>query len=71
MFVFFNFSCYFTSSCLWDPHAKSQIHQLEMVQLRAARYTYNIYTTIPFQVKWSVPFQYEYKDYYIIVAHHV
>ena len=31
------------SSCVWDPHTKSQIHQLEMVQRRAARYTCNRY----------------------------
>jgi hypothetical protein len=29
------------SSCVWDPHTKSEIHQLEMVQRRAARYTCN------------------------------
>ena len=31
------------SCCLWDPHPKTQIHQLEMVQHRAVRYTCNIY----------------------------
>jgi hypothetical protein len=31
------------SNCVWDPHTKSQIHQLEMVQRRAARYTCNRY----------------------------
>ena len=31
------------SSCLCDPHTKSQIHQLKMVQCRAARYTCNRY----------------------------
>ena len=31
------------SSCVWDPHTKSQTHQLEMVQRRAARYTCNRY----------------------------
>ena len=31
------------SSCVWNPHKKSQIHQLEMVQHRAARYTCNRY----------------------------
>ena len=30
-------------NCVWDPHTKSQIHQLEMVQRRAARYTCNRY----------------------------
>ena len=27
--------------CTWDPHTKSQIHQIEMIQRRAARYTTN------------------------------
>ena len=34
------------NNCVWDPHTKSQIHQLEMVQCRAAtwaRYTCNSY----------------------------
>ena len=31
------------SSCVWDPHNKNQINQLEMVQRRAARYTCNQY----------------------------
>ena len=29
------------NSCTWDPHHQSQIHQLEMVQRRAARYVTN------------------------------
>lgn len=31
------------SSCVWDPHNKNQIHQIEMVQRRAARFTCNRY----------------------------
>jgi len=31
------------SSCVWDPHTKSKIHQLEMIQRRAAMYTCNRY----------------------------
>ncbi|KAK3104461.1 hypothetical protein FSP39_002497 [Pinctada imbricata] len=27
--------------CTWDPHTKSHIHQIEMIQRRAARYTTN------------------------------
>ena len=29
------------NSCIWDPHHQSQIHQLEMVQRRAARFVTN------------------------------
>ena len=29
------------SSCVWDPHTKSNISKLEMIQCRAARYTCN------------------------------
>jgi hypothetical protein len=29
------------NSCVCEPHTKSQIYQLEMVQRRAARYTCN------------------------------
>ena len=31
------------NSCTWDPHHQYQIHQLEMVQRRAARYVTNRY----------------------------
>ncbi len=31
------------SSCVWDPHNKNQINQIEMVQRRAARYTCKSY----------------------------
>ena len=31
------------SACIWDPHNKKQINQLEMVQRRAARFTCNRY----------------------------
>ena len=31
------------NSCTWDPHHQYQIHQIEMVQRRAARYVTNRY----------------------------
>jgi hypothetical protein len=42
------------SNCVWDPHTKSQIHQLEIVQSRAEQLhelgTPAIDTTIPAQL---------------------
>ena len=46
------------SSCVWDPHTKSNISKLEMVQRRAARYTCNIFhntssvTNMLTELKW-------------------
>ena len=46
------------SSCLWDPHTKSNISKLEMVQRRAARYTCNRFhntssvTNMLTELKW-------------------
>ena len=46
------------SSCVWDPHTKSNISKLEMVQRRAARYTCNRFhntssvTTMLTELKW-------------------
>ena len=46
------------SSCVWDPHTKSNISKLEMVQRRAARYTCNRFhntssvTNMPTELKW-------------------
>jgi hypothetical protein len=34
------------SSCVWDPHTKSNISKLEMVQRRAARYTCNRFEAV-------------------------
>ena len=33
------------SATVWDPHIKEDIHKLEMVQRRAARFVYNNYYT--------------------------
>jgi hypothetical protein len=46
------------SSCVWDPHTKSSISKLEMVQRRAARYTCIIFhdtssvTNMLTELKW-------------------
>jgi hypothetical protein len=46
------------SSCVWDPHTKSNISKLEMVQRRAARYTCNRFhntssvTNMLTELKW-------------------
>ena len=33
------------SSTVWDPHIKEDVHKLEMVQRRAARFVYNHYNS--------------------------
>jgi hypothetical protein len=46
------------SSCVWDPHTKSNISKLEMAQRRAARYTCNRFhntssvTNMLTELKW-------------------
>ena len=46
------------SSCVWDPHTKSNISKLKMVQRRAARYTCNRFhntssvTNMLTELKW-------------------
>ena len=46
------------SSCFWDPHTKSNISKLEMVQCRVVRYTCNRFpntnsvTNMPAELKW-------------------
>jgi hypothetical protein len=56
VYMFIPFKEY--SSCVWDPHTKSNISKLEMVQRRAARYTCNRFhntssvTNMLTELKW-------------------
>ena len=34
------------SSTVWDPHIKEDIHKIEMIQRRAARFVFNNYDLI-------------------------